>query len=172
MYYSIVEKVILSPPLFLGGLVINSQRRLILPLIISFIIFVAVVFEDVVSPYFKIFGDYEAGISYAISTITILIFPITPIIYGWVTKDKVGSIVVGAVPIFVSLFFGNLFFGNLIYNNGFSISRFFTILVYTVSLATLGGLAGYFSSKKEFKYLIISIFFGTLWISVFLSGID
>jgi hypothetical protein len=145
---------------------------LILPLIISFIIFVTVIIVNIGSPFFKIFGDYEADIKYIISTITILIFPVTPIIYGWIVKDKIGTIIVGTVPIFISLFFGNLFFGNLIYNNGFSISRFFTILLYAVSLATLGGLAGYFSSKKEFKYLIISIFFGVLWISVFLSGID
>lgn len=145
---------------------------MILPLIISFIIFVTVIIVNIGSPFFKIFGDYEADIKYIISTITILIFPVTPIIYGWIVKDKIGTIIVGTVPIFISLFFGNLFFGNLIYNNGFSISRFFTILLYAVSLATLGGLAGYFSSKKEFKYLIISIFFGVLWISVFLSGID
>lgn len=145
---------------------------MILPLIISFIIFVTVIIVNIGSPFFKIFGDYEADIKYIISTITILIFPVTPIIYGWIVKDKIGAIIVGTVPIFISLFFGNLFFGNLIYNNGFSISRFFTILLYAVSLATLGGLAGYFSSKKEFKYLIISIFFGVLWISVFLSGID
>lgn len=145
---------------------------MILPLIISFIIFVIVIIVNIGSPFFKIFGDYEANIKYIISTITILIFPVTPIIYGWIVKDKIGAIIVGTVPIFILLFFGNLFFGNLIYNNGFSISRFFTILLYAVSLATLGGLAGYFSSKKEFKYLIISIFFGVLWISVFLSGID
>lgn len=144
---------------------------MILPLIISFIIFVTVIIVNMGSPFFKIFGDYEADVKYIISTITILIFPVTPIIYGWIVKDKIGTIIVGTVPIFISLFFGNLFFGNLIYNNGFSISRFFTILLYAVSLATLGGLAGYFSSKKEFKYLIISIFFGVLWISVFLSGI-
>ncbi|AKB35096.1 hypothetical protein MSSAC_0506 [Methanosarcina siciliae C2J] len=64
------------------------------------------------------------------------------------------------------------FFGNLIYKDGLNISRFLIILVYAVSLATLGGLAGYFSSKREFKYLIISIFFGILWIPVFLSGIN
>ena len=145
---------------------------MILPLIISFIIFVIVIIVNIGSPFFNIFGDYEANIKYIISTITILIFPVTPIIYGWIVKDKIGAIIVGTVPIFILLFFGNLFFGNLIYNNGFSISRFFTILLYAVSLATLGGLAGYFSSKKEFKYLIISIFFGVLWISVFLSGID
>lgn len=145
---------------------------MILPLIISFIIFVIVIIVNIGSPFFRIFGDYEANIKYIISTITILIFPVTPIIYGWIVKDKIGAIIVGTVPIFILLFFGNLFFGNLIYNNGFSISRFFTILLYAVSLATLGGLAGYFSSKKEFKYLIISIFFGVLWISVFLSGID
>lgn len=132
---------------------------LILPLIISFIIFVIVIIVNIGSPFFKIFGDYEADIKYIISTITILIFPVTPIIYGWIVKDKIGAIIVGTVPIFILLFFGNLFFGNLIYNNGFSISRFFTILLYAVSLATFGGLAGYFSSKKEFKYFIISIFF-------------
>ncbi|AKB27204.1 hypothetical protein MSSAC_0500 [Methanosarcina siciliae C2J] len=51
-------------------------------------------------------------------------------------------------------------------------NRILKVIVYTGSLATLGGLAGYFSSKREFKYLIISIFFGILWIPVFLSGIN
>ncbi|WP_048174459.1 hypothetical protein [Methanosarcina siciliae] len=119
------------------------------------------------STFFKIFGDYEADVKYIISTITILIFPITPIIYGWVTKDKVGSIVVGVTPIIVVLLYGNFILGSTYYMN-----RILKVIVYTGSLATLGGLAGYFSSKREFKYLIISIFFGILWIPVFLSGIN
>ncbi|WP_240664664.1 hypothetical protein [Methanosarcina sp. MSH10X1] len=115
------------------------------------------------------FGTYGERFE---TVVSLLIFPVTPIIYGWVVKDKIGAAIVGAVPIFLLLFFGNLFFGNLIYMDSFNLSRFLTILIYAVSLATLGSLAGYFASKREFKYLIISIFFGVLWISVFLRGID
>lgn len=157
-----------SPSLLLGGLNINFKRKLVQPLIISFIVVFIVVGLETVDLY-RMFGTYGERFE---TVVNLLIFPVTPIIYGWIVKDKIGAVIVGAVPIFIILFFGNLFFGNLIYTNGLSISRFFTILLYAVSLATLGSLAGYFASKKEFKYLVISIFFGIVWISVFFSGID
>ncbi len=140
--------------LFLGGLNINFQRKLVQPLIISFIVICIVAGLETIDIY-RIFGTYGERFG---TVINLFIFPITPIIYGWVVKDKIGAIIVGTVPIFILLFIGNLFFGNLIYKDGLNISRFLTILVYAVSLATLGGLAGYFSSKREFKYLITSIF--------------
>ncbi|AKB31156.1 hypothetical protein MSSIH_0466 [Methanosarcina siciliae HI350] len=137
-------------------------------MIISFVVICIVAGLETIDIY-RIFGTYGERFE---TVITLLIFPVTPIIYGWIIKDKIGAIIVGTVPIFILLFFGNLFFGNLIYKDGLNISRFLIILVYAVSLATLGGLAGYFSSKREFKYLTISIFFGILWIPVFLSGIN
>lgn len=154
--------------LFLGGLNINFQKKLFHPLIISFVVVCIVAGLETLDLY-RIFGTYGERFE---AVINLLIFPATPIIYGRIVKDKIGAIIVGTVPIFILLFFGNLFFGNLIYKDGLNISRFLTILVYAMSLATLGGLAGYFSSKREFKYLIISIFFGILWIPVFLSGIN
>lgn len=160
-------KAILSPSLFLGGLVINFQKRLLLPLIISFIIFVSVVIVDVASPFFKIFGDYEADIRYAISTITILIFPIAPIIYGWIIKDEVGSIVVGVIPIVAVLFYGNFILGST-----YHMSRILEVIAYAGSLAIIGGIEGYFASKKRIEHLLIAICLGILWILVFLSGID
>ena len=119
------------------------------------------------SPYFKIFGDYEAGISYAISTITILIFPIAPIIYGRITGDEIGSIVVGVIPIVIVLFYGNFILGST-----YHISRILKVIAYTGSLAFIGGVEGYFASKKKIEHLLIAICLGILWISVFLSGID
>ncbi|AAM04011.1 hypothetical protein [Methanosarcina acetivorans] len=137
-------------------------------MIISFVVVCIVAGLETIDLY-RIFGTYGERFE---TVINLLIFPATPIIYGWIVKDKIGAIIVGTVPIFILLFFGNLFFGNLIYKDGLNISRFLTILVYAVSLATLGGLAGYFSSKRELKYLIISIFFGIMWTPVFLSGIN
>ena len=94
-------------------------------MIISFIVICIVAGLETIDIY-RIFGTYGERFG---TVINLFIFPITPIIYGWVVKDKIGAIIVGTVPIFILLFIGNLFFGNLIYKDGLNISRFLTILV-------------------------------------------
>ncbi|WP_231593589.1 hypothetical protein [Methanosarcina siciliae] len=95
----------ISSFLFLGGLNINFQKKLVQPLIISFVVICIVAGLETIDIY-RIFGTY--GERFA-TVITLLIFPVTPIIYGWIIKDKIGAIIVGTVPIFILLFFGNLF---------------------------------------------------------------
>lgn len=147
---------------------INSQKRLILPLIISFIIFAIIVIDHYMgSPFPKIFGSYETNVKYAVSIITILIFPISPIIYGRITKDELGSIIVGAIPIVAVLFYGNFILGST-----YHMSRILRVIGYTGSLAIIGGAEGYFASKERIEYILIAICLGILWILAFLNGIN
>jgi len=119
------------------------------------------------SQFIKISENYEDNIKYSVFIITILIFPLAPIIYGRVTKDQVGSIIVGVIPIVVISFYGNFILGNTS-----QMSRILRVIDYTGSLAIIGGLEGYFASKKRRRYILIAIFSGILWILVFLSGIN
>jgi hypothetical protein len=100
-------------------------------------------------------------------TIGILFFPAAPIIYGLITRDKIGSVMVGAMPIVGTIIFGMLISGQL-----YDISDI-TLIIYLVSyyggLSVVGGLEGYFASKGEF---MVAIGFGALWVLVFFSGLD
>ena len=147
------------------GQIANSQKKLILPLIISFIIFAAIVIVHMGSPFPGIFGNYEKNAD--LELITILICPIAPIIYGLATKDQVGSIIVGVIPIVAVLFCANFIIGNTSH-----ISRILSVIGYAGSLAIIGGVEGYFASKKRIEHLLIAICSGIVWTLAFFNGIN
>ncbi|MDY0387978.1 MAG: hypothetical protein RBT65_12800 [Methanolobus sp.] len=149
----------------MGGQVIN-QKKLILPLIVAFIIFVIVVTINALDPLDRMFGGHGRNFE---AIITILIFPVVPIIYGWFTEDDTGAVIVGIVPIVSFLFYGNFVYGNFVLGDK---SRILDVTTYAVSLASVGGLGGYFASKRRIEYLFIAICLCVLWILVFFTGID
>ncbi|WP_394698010.1 hypothetical protein [uncultured Methanolobus sp.] len=98
-----------------------------------------------------------------------LLYSVVPIIYGWVSRDKIGSTVVGVVPTFGFLLYGMLI---LIGTYDADMSRIKMTLVYFGSLAGIGGMGGYFGAKRKKEYLILIIFLSCIWFMIFISGID
>jgi hypothetical protein len=93
----------------------------------------------------------------------------SPIIYGWIRGDKIGSIMIGTVPM-VGIIFGGLL-GLLISGGSSNLAEMVRSIAYVGSLSMAGGLGGYFASKRELKYLLVAICFGILWILILLGGI-
>jgi len=100
---------------------------------------------------------------------TSLIFglPALPIIYGYVTRDKVGSTLMGAMP-FLALFIVTLFKAS--YSPIFM--RWLTTAIpFWLVLITIAGLEGYFASRRKISSFLVAISLYMLCIFLFLFGI-
>ena len=145
-----------------------NKKKLILPATISLLIIALIKSLELIRDPLRALGG-GASIYLAIETIIILGLPAAPIIYGWIRGDKIGSIMIGTVPM-VGIVFGGLL-GLLISGGSSNLAEMVRSIAYVGSLSMAGGLGGYFASKRELKYLLVAICFGILWILILLGGI-
>lgn len=139
-----------------------DKKRLILPIIVSLLIIALdwVVCVDRLfhrAHLFMIHGILELFITF--------LFPAAPIIYGGITRNRPGSILVGAIPIMGFLLLLNF---NYFYPSP-DLKRIVEVVAYGVSLSAVAGLEGYFASKR---IIPIAILLGVLWFFIFFTGID
>jgi len=104
----------------------------------------------------------------SIETFLIFILPLFPLIYGYITGDKVGAILMGVLP-FLGLF-SVLLFGEL--DSSLSAMSWLTRAIpFWLVLIIIAGLEGYFASKRKMSALFVAIGLYILWVLCFLSGI-
>ncbi len=104
-------------------------------------------------------------------TLTVVLFgmlllPLAPIIYGLLTGDRIGSVIIGVIPViglFLDIYLGLIVSGEFISTE---------TLAYFGILAILGGLVGYFAARKEIEYNILSICCFLFWMVIFVRGIN
>jgi len=90
-----------------------------------------------------------------------------PVIYGYITRDKVASTLMGAMP-FSGFFIVTLFKAS--YSPIFM--RWLTSAIpFWLVLITIAGLEGYFASQRKISSFLVAIGLYILWILWFLSGI-
>lgn len=95
------------------------------------------------------------------------IFPLIAVICGWYTKNKIISVLLGAVP-FPSFMLANIALGGPVTISGNWLLM--TIMYYAI-LAGVGGLTGYYAAKGTMKYLAVSVALAAVWVIVLFSGI-
>ena len=103
----------------------------------------------------------------SIETFLIFILPMLPIMYGYITRDKVGSTLMGAMP-----FFG--FFIVILFKASHSpiFMRWLTSAIpFWLALITIAGLEGYFASQRRIYSFLVAICLYILCILLFLFGI-
>lgn len=101
-------------------------------------------------------------------TISALFFTIlAPIVYGWFTKDTKGAVIIGVLPFLFTMTIPRVVAGELPRDTPLLIEA----VLYIVSLCVIGGLEGYFASRREWKSLVIAAVLAGVWIFVFISGI-
>jgi hypothetical protein len=143
-----------------------NKKELVLPAIISLLIIALFGLLSLIRDPLRTLG-VGASIYSSIETIIILgLPPAAPIIYGWLRGDKIGSMMIGIIPMA-----GFILGGLLIWGGPCTISEMVRSIAYVSSLSMTGGLAGYFASKRKLKYLLVAICFGILWIFSLISGI-
>jgi len=101
----------------------------------------------------------------------VFLLPVIPIIYGWVTKEKVGGIVVGVVPITSLMIYGHLS-GISTHPQTYSLSYILKVIAYIGALDVLGGGAGFLASERKTGYLLVAIGLSIVWVLVIFSGIN
>ncbi|WP_129598152.1 hypothetical protein [Methanohalophilus profundi] len=101
----------------------------------------------------------------------VFLLPVIPIIYGWVTKDKVGGIVVGVVPITSLMIYGH-FLGISAHPYTYGLSYILKVTAYIGVLDVLGGGAGYLASERKIGHLLVAICLSIVWMLVIFSGIN
>jgi hypothetical protein len=107
-------------------------------------------------------------ISIYINELVIFIFPIVPIIYGWKTRNLLGSVIMGMLPIM--LLFLNLHITNL---DNYTPEQLRYMLTYISKLMVIGGINGYLVAKLSKKYSIPMLIIGSfMWYTLFITGID
>lgn len=138
----------------------KQNLNLIYSIIVSVLI---VIFVEVINSnkFQNPFWEITDGISF-FSGISLLIFVLTPIMFGLITTDKEGSVVVGVVPITSILLYTNFISGS-------HMGMILKGIAYTGSLAVIGGVEGYLASTKRIEYIFIAVCLGILWILVFLT---
>jgi hypothetical protein len=107
-------------------------------------------------------------ISVYVNELVIFIFPIVPIIYGWKTRNVLGSVLMGILPIM--FLFLNLHINNL---DNYTPERLKYMVTYISKLIAIGGINGYLAVKLPKKYSIpLLIIVSYIWYALFISGID
>jgi hypothetical protein len=139
-----------------------GKKRLSLPAIVSLLIIALdwIVCVDQLFYRARLFMIHSI-----LELVIIFLFPAVPIIYGWITKNEIGAILVGVLPIM-----GFLLLLNFDYFYPFpDLKRIVEVLAYGGSLSIISGLEGYFASKRM---ILIAILLGALWFFIFLSGFN
>lgn len=137
-----------------------TTRKLILPLIVSLLIIVV----EAAAHIEDLFPSVVFGVS------IIYLFPVAPIIYGSITGNKIGSVIVGTLPIIGFYFYAVIVLIDI--NEISDITQAIDEIIYIGSFLIIGGFEGYFASKQKTEYLVVAVCLCILWVVIYLSGID
>lgn len=126
-------------------------KQIIIPLLVAGLVVLLLSSEDSLK-------EYNCWVTFEIFLIFIL--PILPIIYGVITKDKIGAILMGALP-FLGISIMILFMEIIEIS---SIWRLINVITFWFTLITIAGFEGYFASQRK---ILTACSLCILWIFVF-----
>lgn len=137
-------------------------KKLILSIIISSVIIVTT--TGVIHFGHTLDIIIGGSLTFLIEVFSLFLLALAPIMYGLITRDKIGSVIIGVVPV-IGLFF-------YFYSSSIILGEFISmeILAYFGVLATLGGLEGYFASVKKIEYNLLAICCFLFWVVIFIRG--
>lgn len=99
-----------------------------------------------------------------ISIIALVATIISPLAYGWYSRDPAGAVIIGALPFLLVVGVSRII-------SGFSQHDLVYPVVYFLLLCLAGGLEGYFAAKRSTGYLVLAMILAGVWTGIFLSGI-
>jgi len=103
----------------------------------------------------------------SVETFLIFILPMLPIIYGYITRDKVASTLMGAMP-FSGFFIVTLFKAT---HSPIFMRWLTSAIPFWLVLIIIAGLEGYFASQRKIFSFLVAICLYILYILLFLFGI-
>ena len=141
------------------------EKKLTQQVIIPALVTVIVVLLSLVLAAKQHYGPQFFRVS--IETFLIFILPTLPIIYGYITTDKIGSALMGAMP-FSGFFIVTLLKAS---NSPIFVRWLTNAIPFWLILITSAGLEGYFASQRKIRSCLVAICLYILCISLFLFGI-
>ena len=146
-----------------------KKNKLIRTIIIPLAVAVLVVLLPLIGDPFRVEGKGASTYWVCVETAFIFVLPAVPIIYGCITKEKIGAILIGVLP-----FFGFFISSFIISHSELADVRLPQIreVLYMLSLIGIPGIEGYFASRREILSVSIAICLYILWFRIFLLGID
>ncbi|MDY0387658.1 MAG: hypothetical protein RBT65_11140 [Methanolobus sp.] len=145
-------------------------QKLISSAIASLFVSVLIIVFEVTVHTTDVFREMTGGYWLLFETMSILLWPAAPIIYGWITRDKTGSIVVGIVPYIGVLLYFTHITGKL--HNFLGIMQLIEGIFILGIVSLVGGLEGYYASQDKKDELKFAILLGVAWILLFIRGIN
>lgn len=139
------------------------DKQLMVPILISIIIPIAVVviMHSGITP--------GTPLSMMMEIVFISLLPATPLVYGWLTGDARGAIVTGTLPFILVTILVAAFNPLDLFTPG----RIGQVLIFLLPLTLIGGLIGFFSSRRMYSWLCLAIFYMFGWAGYFLiAGIN
>lgn len=122
-------------------------NRLKIPLLLAFLVFLSLtVFE-----------------------LTVFLIPLVPFIYGWFSRDRLASSILGILPHILVLIYILLFLEG---PNDQDISRITGSVIYWANLAFIGGTIGYLAALRTQGSLALSAVSAIVWTFILYSGLD
>jgi len=145
-----------------------KKNKLISTIIVPLSVAALVVLLPLIGNSFRVEGKVASTYWTCVGTIFFFALPAVPIIYGCITKDKIGSILIGVLP-----FLGFFISGFIISHSGLADVKLPQIreVLYMLSLIGIPGIEGYFASRREILSVSIAICLYILWFRIFLLGI-
>ncbi|MCD6210141.1 hypothetical protein CW713_10535 [Methanophagales archaeon] len=142
-----------------------EKKRLVSPVVVSLLIIALIELVGMIGDPFRVESGGASIYWLFVETFILFLLPAAPIIYGWITRDRPGSILVGAIPImgFILLLNFNYFYPSP------DLKRIVEVVAYGVGLSAVAGLEGYFASKR---IIPVAILLGIVWFFIFFTGID
>jgi hypothetical protein len=141
------------------------EKKLTQQVIIPALVTVIVVLLSLVLAAKQHYGPQVFRVS--IETFLIFILPTLPIIYGYMTTDKVGSALMGAMP-FSGFFIVTLLNAS---NSPIFVRWLTNAIPFWLILITSAGLEGYLASQRKIRSGLVAICLYILCISLFFFGI-
>lgn len=137
----------------------NMEKKLIQQIIIPAFVTILVILLSLILAAEQHYGS--PALRGTIETFLIFILPMLPIVYGYLTRDKVGAILMGVMPFF-GLFIVALFAAS----DSSIFMRWLTRAIpFWLTLITLAALEGYFASQRK---ILTACSLYILWILIFL----
>ena len=119
----------------------KSIKRIIMPVSVAALVLLLLLMENP----FRVEGKGASTYWTYVGPAFFFVLPAVPIIYGCITKEKIGAILIGVLP------FLGFFIGSFIINHpGLADVRLPQIreVLYMLSLIGIPGIEGYFALKK------------------------
>ncbi len=141
-----------------------EKMKIIQLIVILLLVAALVILLSLIGDPFRVEGRGASTYWACVETTFIFVLPAAPIIYGYITKDKIGSILMGVLP-FTGLSIITLYKGYFDFSGSVYYMRWLAEAIpFWLSLTVVPGLEGYFASKR--KYLAAFCLYG-LWLFIF-----